>query len=151
MLTCAWVIITKTFTVDIYKTYFLYDRVNVILKTDESDNAEVIDLKRILMLSLSIFLIISLTGCDSSMEIVGMEIEKYPNRIVYYTGIDKDLDLSGGVINYILKGNKKKAADMNDKYITASYNIDFNKSGVYIVELNRNNNICKFPIEVIDK
>jgi hypothetical protein len=108
-------------------------------------------LKRVLVLLLSILLIISVSGCDSSLQIVGMEIEKYPNRIVYYAGVDKELDLSGGVVNFILKGKSKTAADMEDRYISISHSIDFDTPGVYVVELKRSDAVCKFPIQVIDK
>ena len=108
-------------------------------------------MKRILVLLLSILFTISVSGCDSSLEIVGMEIQNYPNRIVYFSGVDKELDLTGGVVNYILKGNSKTAEDMVDRYITVSHHIDFNKPGVYVVELKRGTALCKFPIQVIDK
>jgi hypothetical protein len=112
---------------------------------------EVINLKKIVIVWLSILLIITGSGCDSSLEIVGMEIVQYPNKIVYFSGVDKELDLTGGVVNYILKGKSKTTADMWDKYITVSHNIDFNKPGVYVVELKRHNTSCKFPIQVIDR
>lgn len=108
-------------------------------------------MKKILGLLLSTLLFFSVSGCDSSLEIVGMEIEKYPDRIVYFVGVDKELDLTGGVVNYILKGNSKKAEDMEDRYITVSHQINFNKPGVYVVELKRGTVLCKFPIQVIDK
>jgi hypothetical protein len=72
--------------------------------------------KRVFVILLSILLIISVSGCDESLRIVGMEIEKYPTRIVYYAGVDKELDLTGGVVNYIHKGKSKRAAD--NLYIT---------------------------------
>ena len=108
-------------------------------------------MKKIIVLLFSILLSILVSGCDSSLEIAGMEIEKYPNRIVYYSGVDKELDLAGGIINYILKGGSKSSSDMEDKDITISHNIDFNKSGVYVVELRRHTAYCKFPIHVIMK
>ena len=107
-------------------------------------------MKKIIVILLSILFSVSVSGCDSSLEIVGMDIEKFPNRIVYFSGVDKDLDLTGGVVNYILKGNSKTAVDMGDKYITVSHHIDFNKPGVYVVELKRHTTLCKFPIQVID-
>lgn len=108
-------------------------------------------MRKIMVLLLSILFSISVSGCDSSLEIVGMEIEKFPDRIVYFSGVDKGLDLTGGVVNYILKGDSKTAVDMGDKHITVSHQIDFNKPGVYVVELKRYTASCKFPIQVIDK
>ena len=108
-------------------------------------------MKRIIMLLLSVLFAISITGCDSGLKIIGIEIEKYPDRIVYYSGIDKELDLTGGVVNFILKQNTKSAVNMEDNEVTVSHNINFDKPGVYVVELERNNAVCKFPIQVIDK
>lgn len=90
------------------------------------------------------------TGCDASLEIIGMDIEKYPNRIVYFLGVDNELDLNGGIVEYILKGGEDSFSDMDDKYITVSHNINFHQVGVYVVELRRNTATCKFPIEIID-
>lgn len=112
-------------------------------------------MKRAFVLILSIVLIISVSGCDSGLLIVGMEIEKYPDRIVYYAGIDEELDLTGGVINYLLKAKIKSTVDMSDdlrmRHINISHNIDFDKPGVYVVELERAGAVCKFPIQVIQK
>lgn len=109
-------------------------------------------MKKIIVLLFSILLSISVSGCDSGLKIVGMEIEKFPDRIVYFSGVDKELDLTGGVVNYILKGSSKAAKDMGDRGITVSHNIDFDKPGVYVVKLERNEAAyCKFAVEVIDK
>lgn len=108
-------------------------------------------MNRIIILLISVLFAISATGCDSGLEIVGIEIEKYPDKIVYCSGIDKELDLTGGVVNLILKQKTKTAVSMAGDEINVIHNIDFNKPGVYVVELERNNAVCKFPIQVIDK
>lgn len=111
-------------------------------------------MKRVVFLLLSIMLVISVTGCDSGLEIVGIEIEKYPNRIVYYAGVDTELDLSGGIINHLVKAKEKYPHNMvkevSDHLMTVSHNIDFNRPGVYVVTLHRSIHECKFPIQVID-
>lgn len=50
-----------------------------------------------------------------------MEIEKFPDRIVYFSGFDSKIDLTGGVVSYILKQNSKSFADMEDSFITVSH------------------------------
>lgn len=79
-----------------------------------------------------------------------MKIEKYPNKIVYFLEVDNEVELTGGVVEYILKQNSKSAANMGDEHITGSHDIDFNKPGVYVVELKRHIASCKFPIQVIE-
>lgn len=118
---------------------------------------EGVNLRRLVLLIMSVLLLLSICGCDTGLKIVGIEIEEYPDRIVYFSGTDNELDLSGGAIYLITKDNMKDNSrdgtheKMIDKSIEVIHNIDFNKPGVYVVELKRGEFICKFPIQVIDK
>ena len=107
-------------------------------------------MRKLLILVITAFFCILAVGCDSGLEIAGMEIEKYPDKIVYFSGIDNELDLTGGVIKYIHKEKSEGIADMDGRHITISHNIDFNKPGVYVVELKRHVASCEFPIQVIE-
>ena len=59
--------------------------------------------------------------------------------------------MTGGVVNYIRKDKAKSPIDMRDEYITVSHDIDFNRPGVYVVELKAYSTIaCEFPVQVIE-
>jgi len=92
-----------------------------------------------------------LCACDASLEIVGMEICAYPNRIVYVAGVDSSLDLTGGKVNYLLKGGSVTEDNMNAPLITVTHDIDFNTPGIYTVVLKRHKGVCQFPIQVIEE
>ncbi|PKM73754.1 MAG: hypothetical protein CVU91_01505 [Firmicutes bacterium HGW-Firmicutes-16] len=110
--------------------------------------------KTISIISILIFCLCFLGACDEGLRIVGMEINTYPNRIVYIAGQDKTLDLSGGTVRYKLKDKQVQGStvDMSDKIsISVTHNIDFNKPGVYQVVLTNGNFPCSFAIQVISK
>lgn len=112
---------------------------------------EVINLRKIIALVVTILFIIIVMGCDSGLKIVGMEIKQYPNKIVYFAEIDNKLDLTGGFVNYILINKSKSSSDMINHSITVTHDIDFNKPGVYVVKLERHPTaVCEFPIQVIE-
>lgn len=94
--------------------------------------------------------IVLIVGCDSSLEIVSMEITKYPDRIVYYSGIDEELDLTGGLIVRTTKSGNVEPEKMDDRYTRISHNIDFKVPGVYVVEIHSGEFMCKFPVQVIE-
>ncbi len=108
-------------------------------------------MKRIVSSIVVLLLSVSIMGCDSGMKIVKMDIKAFPDRIVYVCNQDKELDLSGGVLEYTLKEGSKAESEMNDLAITVSHSISFDKPGVYVVELKRGEFQCKFPVEVISK
>lgn len=94
--------------------------------------------------------IVLLVGCDSSLEVVSMEISKYPDRIVYYIGVDEELDLTGGLIIRTTKSGNVEPESMEDIYFEVSHEIDFNNPGVYVVEIQSGDFTCKFPIQVLE-
>ena len=47
-----------------------------------------------------------MSGCDDGLKIVGMEISQYPDTIVYIKGEAEELDFTGIVIAYQLKGGQ---------------------------------------------
>lgn len=100
-----------------------------------------------------ILVCILLNGCDAGLEIVGLEINKYPDKIVYVAGTDTKLDLSGGKIEYILldKRADRYIEPMDNGMVTVTHNIDFNKPGVYVVTLTQHKGKCQFPVQVISK
>lgn len=93
------------------------------------------------------------TACDAGNEIMEIKLGKLPDRIVYIAGVDKKLDLSGATILMYVKSGDVREDDIYDEYaVDITHNIDFNKPGVYGVEIHRGG-AYKFiiPVQVIDK
>jgi hypothetical protein len=94
--------------------------------------------------------ILFLTGCEPSTERI--VITQYPERIVYFSGIDTELDLTGGEITFHMSDRTTKTQEMRRFLSTRiRHDIDFNTPGVYIVEItNYNGYGAKFPIQVVE-
>jgi len=104
---------------------------------------------RTLIIVLLILIACVICGCDDGLEIIGMEVNTYPEKTKYYARIDTELDLTGGTVNYILKQKTKSEDNMVDEFITVTHEIDFNTPGIYTVTLERHKGICQFEIEVV--
>ena len=63
-------------------------------------------MKKILVLFTSLLVILLLSGCEHP--IVGMEALSYPDKLVYVAGVDKELDLTGGVIQFVMEDGSEK-------------------------------------------
>lgn len=97
-----------------------------------------------------VLLLLCLSGCDFGLEVVGIQINQYPDNIVYYSDVDTELDLSGGTVGLCLKDGTVSAFDMSDaRQVTVTDNVNFNLPGVYAVTLSRNGYSCAFPIQVL--
>lgn len=119
---------------------------------------------KIILIILIGILTLSLIGCDYSLEIVGIGIREYPERISYQVGEERELDLTGGRVYFIAVadlddnediGNSANYSntsdiDMTNQLIVIKHQIDFNKPGVYNVTLEYGEVQCNFPIEVIE-
>lgn len=107
-----------------------------------------------------------LAGCDEGLRIVKISVKEYPKKLVYYAGIDTELDLSGGVINLHMKQGGTSDEDMlkatNPDYLAKDpdhadpdliiSDIDFNMPGVYTVTIHRYDDVkTSFAVQVIDK
>ena len=89
---------------------------------------------------------------DEGVEIMGIEVAQYPDKLVYIQNVDTKLDLSGGKLNFLLKQGDKVLDEMASSQIKIEDNIDFNKAGTYIVKLHSHNNgYAEFPVQVISK
>jgi hypothetical protein len=93
-------------------------------------------------------------SCEPAIESV--TISKYPDRLIYVVGYDKDLDLSGGEMTYSMSSGPDYVFKMdgwdNQGYERIKYDIDFNMPGVYVVEvMNYNGNGDKFTVQVVEK
>jgi len=110
-------------------------------------------MKRRVTFSLLTLFILILLGCDAGLEIVDLEIETYPNRIVYVAGVDTALDLSGGKVKYILLDKRADGSvvPMTAESIRITHNIDFSTPGIYVVTLAQHKGMCRFPVQVVDQ
>jgi len=89
---------------------------------------------------------------DEGLEIMGIEVAQYPDRLVYIQNVDTKLDLSGGKLNILLKQGNKVLDEMASDQIIIEENVDFTKPGIYIVKLySHNNGYAEFPVQVISK
>ena len=116
-------------------------------------NLEGGNMKKIYRIFILIVLLSALTGCDAGLEIMGMEIVNYPDRLIYVANKDNELDLSGGEIEFILKDKAAQSIDpMTEEEMEIRHDIDFSKPGVYIVTLYRHDDAkVQFPIQVVDE
>lgn len=107
--------------------------------------------KRIIIL---ILVMIVLVGCEPKL--LSLNIQEYPDKIVYVANQDSELDLSGLVIVYLAEGgveyvnNYVKDKSVLDDDLVILHEIDFDIPGVYIVTLKHGYMSCTFPIQVID-
>ena len=102
----------------------------------------------ILLLFLCITILFA--GCDTGLEIVGMEISEFPGKIVYYAGRDTQLNLSGGKVKLTVKSGREYIYEMTEDEFEIIHSIDFNTEGVYVVEVRRTAELySRFPIQVL--
>jgi len=111
-------------------------------------------MKRILGLIL-VLSMLAFSGCEYSLLIVAIEIEKYPDKIAYIVGHDSELDLTGCIVNRISRQGSKDSHDLMAEYswFEINYDIDFNTPGVYVVDIILPVSpilFCSFAIEVVD-
>ena len=104
--------------------------------------------KRIFLLF--ILLSVFLFGCDAGVEIVGMEIYTYPDKLIYVAGEDTELDLTGGEVYFLVRqGDRGNRYSMYYHFITVTHDIDFSVPGTYVVTLTRHRGSAQFEIEVV--
>ena len=106
-------------------------------------------MKKILVLFTSLLVILLLSGCEHP--IVGMEALSYPDKLVYVVGVDKELDLTGGVVRYVMEdgsekddkepnpGDMTKAIESNGYWSPCKLetNANLDVPGVYTVKIIR--------------
>ena len=121
-------------------------------------------MKKILVLFTSLLVILLLSGCEHP--IVGMEALSYPDKLVYVAGVDKELDLTGGVVRYVMEdgsekddeepypGDMEKAIESNGYWSECDLetNINFEVPGIYTVKIIRHETAyVEFPIQVVSR
>ena len=98
----------------------------------------------------------SMSACfDYGLQDVGFEIVKYPDKLFYVIGVDKELNLDGGTVHVITAQNKNKPEkrveeQMKDFEYELKHDIDFNTEGIYIVNIVLVTGYSvSFPIQVV--
>lgn len=102
-------------------------------------------------------MLLTLVACDSDLEIIGIEIANYPDKLIYIIGIDDSVVLDGGEVYLITKAIAKGYStrgsakyDMSDdRQVNITHNIDFGKEGIYKVTSERNKHRVSYPVQVI--
>lgn len=93
-----------------------------------------------------------LTACDSSLEVIRMEITSLPDRTEYPVGYTGELDLQGGMVEKFchVEGLSEKVPMTDCGDVLAD--IDFTVPGTYEVELRLSNGVSvTFPVRVVEK
>jgi len=113
-----------------------------------------IQLKRKLLKrkSILILFILLLSSCDPHTDTIN--IAKYPDKLVYISGVDTELDFSGGVLHITMPHHDRAMDEFLTDYYMESY-IDFSSVGVEVIlikapgqEIEDTN---RFPIQIIDQ
>ena len=101
--------------------------------------------------------------------IVGMEALSYPNKLVYVSGVDHKLDLTGGVVRFVMEdGSEKKekepypgdmaqsvkSTEANNYWNECELetNVNFDVPGIYTVKIIRHETAyVEFHIQVVSR
>lgn len=104
-----------------------------------------------------LLLILVLTGCDKSLRYNKIEIEKYPSKLVYYIGMDNEIDLSDGKIKLTTVGGITSIYGIDEvdhngyRAFKVTHTIDFAVPGSYTVEIRRTSELSvQITIQVVD-
>ncbi|MDR0325318.1 MAG: hypothetical protein LBI19_04385 [Oscillospiraceae bacterium] len=106
--------------------------------------------KRLAILLMATFLTLTLWACDSGLRMIDMEIESYPDKLIYVISMDNELNLDGGTIRITAKENAGNAVVEMSAESRISHDIDFTKEGIYVVSITRGSEFSvSFPIQVV--
>lgn len=105
-----------------------------------------------------------ISSCEAGMEVIGIEIVTYPNKLVYVEGVDTELDFIGGTYRFLLLNGAEKTDPeikqpermeeaLEGHRYTVETNIDFNNAGIYNVRLipHENAKTVEFAVQVVSK
>ena len=108
--------------------------------------------KKTILILFSIFMILCLSACEYSNEVINVTIGKFPDRIVYIADVDTELDLTGCTMIIETRDRSiHEQAFVADQWCKAVHNVDFSTAGVYDVSLMIDNEaICRIPVQVVD-
>ena len=76
---------------------------------------------------------------------------QYPNRLVYFKGVDEQLDMEGCTIRVITADGHETEHDANDMRFVYDKNVSFDTVGVYEAFVTYSGRWMPFPVQVIDE
>lgn len=104
-----------------------------------------------------LLLILAFTGCDKSLRYNKIEVVKYPSKLIYYIGIDNDLDLSDGEIKLTTYAGTTRIFGIEElspggnAAFEVTHSVDFSVAGFYNVEIRRTPELSvSITIQVVD-
>ena|GEM_PF-1820312 len=98
-----------------------------------------------------LYLILTISACDNGLEVTGIELESYPNKLYYVIGVDRGLNLEGGAV-HLLTRDRPRPTEENLRLMESfdiKHDIDFSMAGIYIVYVQRFKYSFSFPIQVV--
>lgn len=112
------------------------------------------------LLMIFILVAVLLSACDSGLKYVKMEMETFPEKLVYYAGEDTFLQFDGGVVKLTTADSSESLEDLRsyafrwegtagseDCYISSDVN--FSIPGEYTVTVHQTKDLsCQYGIEV---
>ena len=101
-----------------------------------------------------------LSACDSGLKYMKMEIETFPEKLVYYVGEDASLQFDGGIVKLITADGSESLEELRsyayrqdgmageeDRFISS--NVNFSVPGEYTVTIHQTKELsCQYVIEV---
>ncbi len=101
-----------------------------------------------------------LSACDSGLKYVKMEIETFPEKLVYYVGEDASLQFDGGIVRLTTADGSESLEELRsyayrqdgmageeDRFISS--NVNFSVPGEYTVTIQQTKELsCQYVIEV---
>ena len=95
-------------------------------------------INKIMMKVTVLFVLTLLSACDDSLRIIGIELTRIPDKLVYIAGVDYELDFSGGEIRYLHKDASIITYEsLTEESLDASitHDVDFRTPGAYTVRI----------------
>jgi len=115
-------------------------------------------IKKTALLLLSVCLALStclLFACGNKNEkvVTDIRIASFPDKVVYVIDVDNELDLRGGVLVVDYEKGPAGIYEMSERFYMGgcaiSYDIDFEKEGIYLVTFSTDEVERSYPIQVI--
>ena len=107
---------------------------------------------------LFIVFVFMVSSCEYTSEITGVDIGRFPERIVYFANEDTELDFAGMtlIFNYRRGRPTEEFVEshllMPYEFLTVTHSVDFSKCGVYEVTFSFGKFTAgRIPVQVIDR
>ena len=112
-------------------------------------------MKRVMCVILVLIALLAFTSCDSGLEVMHIEVFRFPDNIVYFVGESDSVDLTGGIVTTFSRDDVARTTSMsNMRSEWIVYYVDFSVPGVYVVQINwagQEDVRTRFPVQVIER